>query len=191
MRSRPTGVSGGDRHGEFDSARQFRKLKLAKARPSSPAHTSGCQRREEKSRGDGRMVVSRRRGRRQRGSGLVEVALISIPFFTVVLGLMAAAYLVFLYNSTAFIAQQGARWAAVRGSTSGTPATSTAVQNYVQGEGVGLAQGAVTVTTVWSPNNNPGSTVSVTVNYAAVPLYTLAFPNTLTISATSSATITK
>jgi Flp pilus assembly protein TadG len=137
------------------------------------------------------MVVTGRRGRGQRGSGLVEIALISIPFFTVVLGLMASAYLVFLYNSTAFMAQQGVRWAAVRGSSSGTPATSASVQSYVQGEGVGLAPGAVTVTTAWSPNNNPGSTVSVTVSYAAVPLYTLAFPNNLTISATSSATISK
>jgi Flp pilus assembly protein TadG len=135
------------------------------------------------------MVVTSRRG--QRGSGLVEVALVSIPFFTVVLGLMASAYLVFLYNSTAFMAQQGARWAAVRGSTSGTPATPAAVESYVQGEGPGLAPGAVTVTTAWSPNNNPGSTVSVTVSYAAVPIYTLAFPNTLTISATSSTTVTK
>jgi Flp pilus assembly protein TadG len=135
--------------------------------------------------------VTRRRARGQCGSGLVEIALVSIPFFTIVLGLMAAAYLVFLYNSTAFLAQQGARWASVRGATSATPATSASVQGYVQGEGVGLAPSAVTVTTAWSPNNKPGSTVSVTVSYAAVPLYALAFPNTLTISATSYATITQ
>ncbi len=156
-------------------------------------HTRSANRRKNRG-GNGsneRLAVKRNRTRRERGSGLAEIAIVSVPFFTILLGLMAAAYLVFLYNTTAFIAQQGARWAAVRGSTSTTPATAASVQSYVQGEGVGLASSQISVQTTWSPNNNPGSTVSVTVSYQAVPLFTLAFPNILTITATSAAIITQ
>jgi Flp pilus assembly protein TadG len=135
--------------------------------------------------------VTRRRARRERGSGLVEIALVSIPFFTVLLGLMTAAYLVFVYNSTAFLAQEGARWASVNGSSSSSPATAASIQTYVQGEGAGMAPSGITVQTAWSPNNNPGSTVSITVSIPGASLFTLAFPNTLTITATSSAIITQ
>jgi hypothetical protein len=42
------------------------------------------------------------------------------------------------------LAQEGARWAAVRGSQSLTPATATDVQNFVQSRALGMT---VTVTT--------------------------------------------
>ena len=129
------------------------------------------------------------RFRRQRGSGLVELALVSVPFFTLVLGSIAAAYLVFIYNTTAFAAEQGARWASVRGSSSVSPATAATVASFVDGEAAGLAAGSLTVQTTWSPNNNPGSTVTVQVSYAATPLSTLGFPHSLTISTSSSTTI--
>jgi Flp pilus assembly protein TadG len=139
----------------------------------------------------GETAVTNRRARRQRGSQLTEVALVTIPFFTLVLGIIAGGYLVFLYDSTAFMAQQGARWASVRGSTSSSPATAASVQTYVDSQGAGLAPGSLTVATTWSPNNNPGSTVTVQVSYAATPLAALAFPQALTISSSSSTTISK
>jgi Flp pilus assembly protein TadG len=135
--------------------------------------------------------VTERRSRRQRGSSLVEIALVSIPFFTLVLGIITAGYLVFLYNSTAYMAQQGARWASVRGSSSDSPATAAAVASYVDGQAAGLSPGSLTVNTSWSPNNNPGSTVTVQVIYAAQPLARLAFPGSLNISSSSSTAISK
>jgi Flp pilus assembly protein TadG len=131
------------------------------------------------------------RARRQRGSQLVEIALVTVPFFTLVLGVIAGGYLVFVYDSTAFMAQQGARWASVHGSSSSSPATAASVQSYVESQGAGLATGAVTVATTWSPNNSPGSTVTVQVSYAATSLSSLALPKHLTISSASSTTISK
>ena len=135
--------------------------------------------------------MTKRRANRQRGSTLVEIALVTIPFFTLVLGIITAGYLVFIYNSTAFMAQQGARWASVRGSTSSSPATAAGVQTYVDTQAAGLVSGSVAVTTTWSPNNKPGSTVAVKVTYAAQPLSTLGFPKALSISSSSSTTISK
>jgi Flp pilus assembly protein TadG len=132
-----------------------------------------------------------RRDNRRRGSSLVETALVTIPFFTLILGIIACAYLVFTYESVTFGAQQGARWASVRGSTSGMAATDASVQAYVTGQTPGLAPGALHVQTTWSPDNKPGGTVTVQVTYTAVPLSTLSLPKKLTLSSSSSTTVSR
>jgi ribonuclease PH len=108
-----------------------------------------------------------------------------------ILGIIACGYLVFTYDTLAFAAQQGVRWASVRGSTSGMTATGAAVQDYVTGLAPGLAPASLNVETVWSPDNKPGSTVTVQVTYTAVPLSTLSLPQTLTLSSSSSTTISR
>jgi hypothetical protein len=110
------------------------------------------------------------RRRKTRGSStLIEIPLVFSLYCGVVLGILTVGYLVFSYNSLAFMAQQGARWASVHGSASGSPATSTSVSNFVLTQGVGLTN-AVTVTTTWTPDNKPGSSVKVDVTYNAAPL---------------------
>jgi len=135
--------------------------------------------------------LTTRRDHQRRGSTLVEAALVTIPFFTLILGIIACGYLVFTYDSMAFAAQQGARWASVRGSTSGTPATPAAVKAFVDGQVAGLASAALSVQTTWSPDNKPGSTVTVQVSYTAAPLSTLSLPKTLTIRSSSSTTVSR
>jgi len=131
------------------------------------------------------------RRHRQRGSVLVETTLVMTLFLSLVLGVITLGYLIFTYNSLAFMSQQGARWAAVHGSSSTQPATQNTVQSYVLGQGAGLATSSLTVQTVWTPNTNPGSTVSVTVTYLASPLATNFLKNTLTLKSTFSTTITR
>jgi Flp pilus assembly protein TadG len=137
--------------------------------------------------------VSERNQRRQtqRGSELVETALVTIPFFALILGIITAGYLVFTYGTVAFAAQQGARWASVRGASSGSPATAATVQTYVEGQAVGLSSNSLAVQTTWSPNNQPGSTVTVQVTYTATPLASFNFPNSLSLSSSSSTTISQ
>jgi Flp pilus assembly protein TadG len=139
----------------------------------------------------GETQVRVNRSNRRRGSSLVEAALVTVPFFTLILGIIACGYLVFTYDTVAFAAQQGARWASVRGSASGMAATTASVQDYVTGQAPGLAPRALDVQTVWSPDNKPGSTVTVQVTYTAVPLSTLSLPRTLTLSSSSSTTISR
>ena len=135
--------------------------------------------------------MTNKRDKGRRGSSLVESALVTVPFFTLILGIIACGYLVFTYDSLAYAAQQGARWASVRGSTSGTAATVASVQAYVSGQTVGLVGESLNVQTTWSPDNKPGSTVTVQVTYTAAPLATLSLPASLTMGSISSTTISR
>jgi Flp pilus assembly protein TadG len=69
----------------------------------------------------------------ERGAALVEFAVASILFFTVLFGIIDFGQSIWRYNMMADLAQEGARWAAVRGHTSATlQATAADVQTYVQ-----------------------------------------------------------
>ena len=106
------------------------------------------------------------RRRAQRGSTLVEGALCFTVFLMMVFGVMDFGRLLFAYNFTAFAAREGARYAMTHGNTSKSPATSDTVKTIVTNQAVGLDTSAITVTTTWSPDENPGSTVNVKVQYA-------------------------
>jgi Flp pilus assembly protein TadG len=100
---------------------------------------------------------------------LVEGALCFSAFLLITFGVMEFAMAVYGYNFCNYAAQNAARWASVRGANYPTPATSTTVQNYVTNQAIGLAS-TPTVTTTWTPDNNPGSVVQVTVTYNVIPL---------------------
>ena len=78
-----------------------------------------------------------------RGQSLVEFALASTVFFMTLFGVIIFGIGVWRYNMVADLAQEGARWASVHGSTSASPAVQANVQTYVQSR----APFNVTVTT--------------------------------------------
>ena len=100
----------------------------------------------------------------QRGEELVEFAIASVLFMTMLLLIIEGGILIWRYNMLASYAQAGARWAAVRGFTSDattfkTEGTTTGVQNYVQ-----AFDPAITASIDVAPNTlNPGQTFTVTV----------------------------
>jgi Flp pilus assembly protein TadG len=119
--------------------------------------------------------------RRSDGQSLVEFALASMLLFTVIFGTIEFARATWQYNMVSALAQEGARWAAVRGSGSSSPANAAAVQSYVQSR----APFSVTVTTTPAPSSiSAGSTVTVHVQTAfssvtrLVPVSTLALDST-------------
>jgi Flp pilus assembly protein TadG len=59
-------------------------------------------------------------------------------------GLTQYGFLVWQYNMISNLAQEGVRWASVRGANSAAPASGAQVQTYVQSRTVGMN---VTVTT--------------------------------------------
>src|SRR5437867_337302 len=99
---------------------------------------------------------------RQTGSAIVEFTLVALMFFMLTFGLVEFGRAIFDYSLVSSLAREGVRYASVRGSASGHAATATDISNYVISKASGMN---VTVTTAWSPNNNPGSTVSVQVQY--------------------------
>ena len=104
----------------------------------------------------------RRRMGDDRGENLIEFALVSIIFFMTIFGTIIFGIGVWRYNMVSDLAQEGARWASVHGSTSLSPADQAAVQAYVQSR----APFDVTVTTTPTTVGASGSFVTVRVQHS-------------------------
>lgn len=122
---------------------------------------------------------------RQRAQSMVEFAIVATVALTLIFGIIQAALALYAYSFVSYGARAGVRYAMVHGNKSGTPATAASVQSYVQSLAVALNTSSLTVTTTWSPNENPGSTVTVQVSYSFAPLAPLVWKPTLTMSSTT------
>ena len=123
----------------------------------------------------------------QRGDYLIEFAVVLPVFLSLTFGVMEFGRMVFDSSIISHVARVGVRWAMVHGSSSASPASSTDVQNYVQAHALGLSP--LTVTTTWTPNNKPGSTVRVQVQYNFSTITRLLPTNIWTIRSAAEMTI--
>jgi Flp pilus assembly protein TadG len=126
-----------------------------------------------------------------RGQAPAEFAMIAVPALMLIFGLMNFSLAVYDYNFVSYAAREATRYAAVRGSSSASPASATDVKNVVIALAHGLDTSKITVSTTWSPNNSPGGAVHVQVSYPfsfAIPFITLA---SVTFSSTSQLVITQ
>ena len=103
----------------------------------------------------------RRRIGDDRGQSLVEFALASTVFFMTIFGIMIFGIGVWQYNMVSNLAQEGARWASVHGTSSLSPAVQADVQTYVQSRAPFNVTVTITPTTVGAA----GSTVTVRVQH--------------------------
>ena len=93
---------------------------------------------------------------------MAEFALVITPCLTLFFGIINFALALYCYDFVCYSAQQAVRYATVHGSTATTVVSSTDVTNYVKALVVGvLTTSSMTVTTTWSPDNKPGSIVTV------------------------------
>jgi Flp pilus assembly protein TadG len=98
-------------------------------------------------------------------SAMIELALAAAAYMLMLVGIMEGGRLGFAYNSISYAAHRAARFAAVRGSTSGHAASQADVRAEALGQVAALDTANLTVTATWTPDNHPGSTVGVTVSY--------------------------
>src|SRR5580765_7072275 len=92
--------------------------------------------------------------RDERGQELVEFALASLVFLMTVFGTLQFGVAVWQYNMVSNLAQEGARWASVRGTTSSLGnASSGDVQTFVQSRSSGLNPTVTTSGTVGAPGS--------------------------------------
>jgi Flp pilus assembly protein TadG len=103
----------------------------------------------------------------------------------VIFGTIQFSVVVFGYNSVAFAARAGTRYAIVNGSSSPSPCTAAQVQTVVLENLAGIPTAVVTVTTTWISNNNPGSTVKVVVSANFSPMVKWVMPSTINVNSTS------
>lgn len=99
------------------------------------------------------------------GSGVLELGLVIIVFFMFVFGVMDFGRALYTYHFVSNAACEATRYAIVRGSSSVQPVTSTDIENYVKSIAPqGIDPNRLTVTTTWSPDDSPGSTVRIQVS---------------------------
>ncbi len=119
------------------------------------------------------------------GQSLVEFAVASVIFLLTIFGIVGFGLAVWQYNMVADLAQEGARWASVHGSTSTSPQTAANVLTYVQIRAGGLN---VTNCTARSTSNpgllGPGAPVTVCVQLQSSAVTVFLPSTTLTSMAT-------
>lgn len=99
------------------------------------------------------------------GTAIIEFGLVVTVFFMFVFGVMDFGRMIYTYHFVSDAACQATRYAIVRGAASTDPATAVDVADYVKSmipEGIDPSD--ITVSTSWSPNNAPGSSVKVQVS---------------------------
>jgi Flp pilus assembly protein TadG len=95
---------------------------------------------------------------------MVEFAIASTIFISMLLGIVEFGLASWQKNSVAADAREGARYAMVHGSQSGNIADSAAIANYVKSKT--SLENTIIVKTTWTPDNKPTSRVTVKVLHA-------------------------
>ncbi|MEO8027174.1 MAG: TadE family protein [Bryobacteraceae bacterium] len=122
---------------------------------------------------------------------MVETALSLLVVTTIVFGTMEFARLTYAYNFVGYAAQEAVRYASVRGSASGDPATQDSVTRFVRAQAIGLIASDLVVKTSWPAGNEPGNTVNVQVTYNLPGVVGSLLPATSTVSGTAQMVITQ
>lgn len=99
------------------------------------------------------------------GSAVLEFGLVVVMFFMFVFGVMDFGRALYAYHFVSNAACEATRYAIVRGSSSTQPVTAADIESYVKSMAPqGIDPDKLTVSTTWSPNDSPGSTVRVQVS---------------------------
>ncbi len=122
---------------------------------------------------------------KRRGSTMIESTLVATVFLLLLVAIMEFGRLGFAYNSVSFAAHRAARYAALRGSTSGHAVSAADVQAEAGALLVGLDPAQITIQTIWLPDNRPDSTVQVTVSYGFRTLLVPLSAGGITLATTS------
>lgn len=128
---------------------------------------------------------------RRKGATMVEFSLVFLLLLMMVAGVFEVGRIVWTYNTLNHAAKQASRYAMVHGSRNPISGQQASVSDYAKAQAVGFDPQSLTVTVVPTPNNNPGSVVTVTVshtmNTVVAPLVGLG--KSITLSAKSEKTI--
>lgn len=130
------------------------------------------------------------KNQRRSGVTVVECAIVLPIFLFFVIGTVVGGVGVFRYQEVAALANEGARWASVRGTrfeqATGVPAATPqdVYDNIIKPRALALDLSKLDYSVAWSPDNRQGSLVTVTVSYRWLP--EALFPSA-TITSSSSA----
>ena len=113
----------------------------------------------------GRLKSLRRFLRESRGTALIEFAFVAPGLVALTSGTIDVGRLVWSASMLHHMAREATRYASVRGSESNSPVNASDIETYVKNRVIGMPANDVTVATTWTPNNSPGGTVLVELDY--------------------------
>jgi hypothetical protein len=106
-----------------------------------------------------------------------------------VYGFIQFSLILFGFNNATYASRIAVRYAVVHGSTATYTCTSTDISNIITPLLWGAPSGHTTVTTTWSPNNTPGSTVTISIGIQYTPSLPLFASKIFYVGATAHGTI--
>lgn len=113
------------------------------------------------------------------GQSIVEFALIAVPFFLLVFGIIEGGRLLFTYHEVQNAAREGARYMVAHGREADdplVPGDTAPVTTHVLGRVTGLDPAALEIRARWPDGSNaPGQRVEVEVEYAFEPVIGMIF----------------
>jgi Flp pilus assembly protein TadG len=140
----------------------------------------------------------------ERGSSLVEYAVIFMIFITMLLGIADFSRALYAYHFVSSQAREATRYAIVRGCSPTSPecpsqAKASDIQTFVQNAPLGIDGSKVTAPNItWKlpngttdPNHKRGSTVSVEVDYPFTFIFPFVSKSTLNMKSTSQMVISQ
>ena len=131
------------------------------------------------------------RKHRERGASILEFGLAFLVFMSALYGIMEFGRIVASYNILSGAAREGARYAVVHGSASGSAATASDIQTVVRNWAIGLDTSSVAVDTSWDPGNGPGGKVKVKASYTITPFTGLILQNGITLQSNAQMVISQ
>jgi Flp pilus assembly protein TadG len=123
------------------------------------------------------------------GAAAVEFALLALIYIMMLLGVVEVGLYIADRQDLMSAVHSAGRYAIVHGSSSSSPASASTLEQLVGSHLVIISSASITANASFSPNNNPGSTVTITASYTWKPIVPLLNLRNATISATSAATI--
>jgi hypothetical protein len=123
------------------------------------------------------------------GGTLVEIAFVLPIALLFTFGAILLCVFMYGYNSATYGGRAAIRYAEFHGAASITPCTAANLSTIVSGYLTGIPASAVTVTSTWSPNHSPGSSITIKVALAYVTGVPIAGLSTLSVSTTATGTV--
>ena len=132
----------------------------------------------------------RRLARRTDGAIAVEFAFVAPMLILLTVGAIDGGRMLLAMNTLEKLANEGARFASVRGSEYSSPVTEADVETYLDAKATGLDASKLAVVVTWPDAlptfNAPGNRVTVAVTYPLDPLFlkfqTFTFTRTTTLN---------
>lgn len=115
--------------------------------------------------------------RRDDGTAAIEFAILVPILIMVSIGVVDIGRLAWSVSGLSNAAREAVRFASVRGNGSLLEASAPEVEGFARDRYIGIEKDSLSIDVLWTPDNNSGSTVSVTLtlqfNFLAGPMLAL------------------